>query len=73
LKTIHLIKRNKSVCELGGGMTCLAGLMISKFSEPAEVFLTDGNESSFESKLILTFIYKREIRNLFGTLILVRK
>ena len=48
---IFFLKRNKSVCELGGGMTCLAGLMISKFSEPAEVFLTDGNESSFESNL----------------------
>jgi len=47
-KNSHIFE-DKSVCELGGGMSSLAGLMISKYSKPMEVFLTDGNESSFEN------------------------
>jgi len=44
-----IIFTDKSVCELGGGLTCLCALMISKICQPKEVFLTDGNESSFEN------------------------
>lgn len=41
--------RGKSVCELGGGMTCLAGVMLALTGLPARVELTDGNESSVEN------------------------
>ena len=41
--------RGKSVCELGGGMTCLAGLMLALTGLPARVMLTDGNTASVEN------------------------
>uniref|UniRef100_A0A182IZR0 Calmodulin-lysine N-methyltransferase n=1 Tax=Anopheles atroparvus TaxID=41427 RepID=A0A182IZR0_ANOAO len=37
------------VLELGGGMTCLAGLVLAKYGQPALVHVTDGNELSVEN------------------------
>lgn len=37
------------ILELGGGMTCLAGLILAKYAEPFLVQLTDGNSLSVEN------------------------
>lgn len=39
----------KMVLELGGGMTCLAGLLIAKYGRPYGVHLTDGNAMSVQN------------------------
>ncbi|XP_065066155.1 calmodulin-lysine N-methyltransferase-like [Rhopilema esculentum] len=38
--------RDKKICELGGGMTALAGLLLATESNAEEVHLTDGNKES---------------------------
>lgn len=37
------------ILELGGGMTCLSGLMLAKYGDPYLVHMTDGNALSVEN------------------------
>ncbi|ELU11228.1 hypothetical protein CAPTEDRAFT_212855 [Capitella teleta] len=41
--------KDKRVIELGGGMTCMAGIALAIGGEPTEVMLTDGNEQSMQN------------------------
>ncbi|KAJ8929048.1 hypothetical protein NQ314_018317 [Rhamnusium bicolor] len=40
---------NKNVIELGGGMSCLAGLFTAKYGNPKYVTVTDGNKLSVDN------------------------
>ncbi|XP_011499888.1 PREDICTED: calmodulin-lysine N-methyltransferase [Ceratosolen solmsi marchali] len=48
LKNPEICRRRK-VLELGGGMSCLAGVLAAKYCEPSSVTLTDGNARSVEN------------------------
>lgn len=43
------ICRNRRVLELGGGMSCLAGIFVAKYCGPESLTLTDGNVTSVEN------------------------
>ncbi|GFG39292.1 hypothetical protein Cfor_02217 [Coptotermes formosanus] len=46
----------KTVLELGGGMTCLAGLMVAKYTTAINIHVTDGNISAIDN---VQFIVKQ--------------
>ncbi|XP_054003522.1 calmodulin-lysine N-methyltransferase [Hylaeus anthracinus] len=43
------ICRNRRVLELGGGMSCLAGVLAAKYCDPSDVTVTDGNVTSVDN------------------------
>lgn len=43
------ICRNRRVLELGGGMSCLAGVLVAKYANAKSVTLTDGNATSVDN------------------------
>ncbi|KYN43569.1 Calmodulin-lysine N-methyltransferase [Trachymyrmex septentrionalis] len=45
----HGLCRSRNVLELGGGMSCLAGVLAAKYCNPSTVTLTDGNVTSVDN------------------------
>lgn len=54
----------KRICELGGGMTCLAGICVAAASNATHVQLTDGNENSVKN--VHHIVKHNRARNIFG-------
>ncbi|XP_060529692.1 calmodulin-lysine N-methyltransferase-like isoform X1 [Cylas formicarius] len=44
---------SRRVLELGGGLSCLAGLYIAKYGNPKGVLVTDGNKTSIENVRVI--------------------
>ncbi|KAF4528193.1 hypothetical protein B566_EDAN014018 [Ephemera danica] len=60
LKQGSALFSGRSVLELGGGMTCLAGLMVGKSTSPSKVHLSDGNSAAVAN--VKRIIVRNEFR-----------